>query len=193
MDMGCRIFMIHGLARSKERIAKNLLEFACYGKTAIVRSESMVLMDTICRIFEANHWHLTKRKRQVLQVLIDHQTECLTVCDIYRYAEKVYPGIGISTVYRNICLYYSLHILRKFSIYNKQNYYELIDPAHTDSHPYYICSQCGRMKGILDREVVEAFCNCKQKMMTDYAFHIESAKLVYYGICEACNTQEKNG
>ncbi len=88
--------------------------------------------------------------RQAIIDLLHSKKGHLSAEEIFIEVKKLYPGIGLATVYRTLELLTELGILRKFDFKDGRARYEFIAGKETVEHYHLVCRICGK---IIDYEV----------------------------------------
>ena len=113
------------------------------------------------------------RQRNLVEDILKNCRDHPTADVIYMRAREVEPNISLGTVYRNLAsLSKDNKILTLETIDKKIHYDRDISP-----HQHFICSGCGK--------IIDIFSEPKLPDEVG-AFRIETAKCVFYGLCEDC-------
>lgn len=126
---------------------------------------------------------LTKQRKQILKVIMDHSHEHFSTEELYDLVKQVDESIGIATVYRTLELFEKLGIVRNVKIKNDGiNYYDVVDlDEENHFHHHLICTTCHQIIEIADElESYERFVEQK------YGFVVTDHDLTLYGICAEC-------
>ena len=132
---------------------------------------------------------LTKQRKQILKVIIDHPHEHFSAEALYDLVKHIDDSIGIATVYRTLELFEKLGIVRNVKIKNDGvNYYDVVDlDEENHFHHHLICTNCRRIIEIADElESYETFIEQK------YGFQVKDHDLTLYGICSDCQSLENS-
>ncbi|WP_157950147.1 Fur family transcriptional regulator [Vallitalea okinawensis] len=136
---------------------------------------------------EMNHkgYKTTEKRRNILQVLINHQSSFLSADTILCQAKKINTHINMSTVYRNLLLLEELHLVHKILSEDGIANYKLVQ-VHTHHH-HIICRSCGKTD-IID------YCPIKElnTLVEEKHFKLTEHKLELYGYCENCIKNKNN-
>ncbi len=128
---------------------------------------------------KTNH-RSTEQRQQVMKILQQadrHQD----ADEIYRKARRNFPGISLSTVYRNLQVFKEMGLVEEHQ-FGSRRYYELPD---IDRHHHLVCLGCGR--------VFEFRCpstdKLKSRISKEEGFKVINAEVRLVGYCPEC--QEK--
>ncbi|HHV26147.1 transcriptional repressor [Anaerosalibacter bizertensis] len=137
----------------------------------------------IKKLIEDNGYKMTYQRREILSQFIINKNNHLS-------AEKVYDmlkdnGIGISTVYRNINIFVDLDILKEFRVDNK-SYYELKMYARKPLHIHLQCEKCGKIKDIVDKEIILNYLKINNLIEKNYNIEIDDVDIMFHGLCNNC-------
>ena len=100
---------------------------------------------------------------------------------VYNAVRKELPSITLATVYRNLNLLASEGEIVRLEINNEFHY-----DGDTSNHQHCVCSRCGRIHDIFQREISDyAMSHVKSK-----EFNPTSVNIIFHGICIQC---EKRG
>lgn len=143
-------------------------------------------MKTKCEEFYAklkeNGYKLTTQRKVVLNAMLDHQDEHLTVEEIYQFVKDTNPEIGLATVYRNIQLLSDMKIVDKLNLDDGFTRYELANDDEIHRHHHLICEECGCVI-----EVKEDLMGSIEKSFKEsYGFTVNDHQAKFFGICSDC-------
>ena len=144
-----------------------------------------------CGRFRRRGYRITEPRRAILDVL-SNTTEHLSAEDIYLAVHKVYPGIGLTTVYRTLELLVNLGLISKFQFGDGRSRYELIEDSQPASHHHHlICRNCHRIIDYSDfmEEEIEFLNGVKQRLSQKFNFKINNHIIQFYGLCEDCRNR----
>jgi len=140
-------------------------------------------MDKIYNIYEniqEKGYKLTVPRKVILEVLIDNKDFLLEPVEIFEKVLKINKNINFSTIYRNLEIFLNIGILRRISLEDGKNGYQIIlDEGHTHC---LICKKCGRVEPLQT-------CPFEKLDMTIFetkGFLPESHKFEVYGLCKNC-------
>ncbi len=115
------------------------------------------------------------RQREIVECLVKSTFDHPTADVVYNRAREIEPQISLGTVYRNLKLLADEGAITTLETVDKKIHYD----GNTDGHIHFICSNCGKIIDFstpknIPQEIVDAGCQ------------VESAKCVYYGLCDDC-------
>lgn len=141
--------------------------------------------EQFCEILKKNGYKLTAQRKVVVNTMIEHQEEHLTVEELYQYIKEEHPEIGLATVYRNIQLLNEMKIVDKLSLNDGYARYELATDTNCHKHHHLICTQCGKVI-----EVKEDLMGSIEKVFLEsYGFVVEDHQAKFFGICNECQSK----
>ncbi|GAQ94611.1 fur family transcriptional regulator, ferric uptake regulator [Thermodesulfovibrio aggregans] len=128
--------------------------------------------------------------RQAIIDLLHSKKGHLSAEEIFIEVKKLYPGIGLATVYRTLELLTELGILRKFDFKDGRARYEFIAGKETVEHYHLVCRICGK---IIDYEVdlekqQDPLKDLKNILTERFNFSIERSDIQFFGLCDRCKS-----
>lgn len=129
--------------------------------------------------------------RQAILGVLSRTSKHLSAEEIYLAVHKIYPGIGLTTVYRTLELLVRMGLVFKFDFGDGRNRYELAVGPKTFHHHHLICVNCGRIidyTDFVDRET-KLLAEIENVLSKKYNFKINTHQLHFYGLCERCQTR----
>lgn len=126
---------------------------------------------------------MTRQRRLILEAL-----ECLdchpTAEELFEAVSEDDPALNLSTVYRTLrwLEQEGLVSARRFEEGHRQ---ERFDPAMPSEHFHFVCSQCQQVVEF-DDPLLEVM---KSRFAGERNAKVESASLVFYGVCERCQEE----
>lgn len=138
---------------------------------------------------QKRHIRLTPQREAVLLVLYREKDEHLTSYELFEKAKKIYPELGLATVYRTLELFQEVGLLREVQFDKGLTQYELRD-SQDGHHHHLVCKHCGypqEIDGIFPEKLLELITEETGFMITDYCCQ-------FYGYCEKCRVNsDKDG
>ena len=138
--------------------------------------------------FRGAGYRLTIPRQVILQVL--SQTEKhLSAEDVYMAVHKIYPTVGLTTVYRTLELLVQMGLVLKFDFGDRRARYELaMGPKGTRHHHHLVCSNCGRVIDYTDfiDDEIELLHQIEKGLAKKYSFQITNHLMQFYGLCDKC-------
>lgn len=128
----------------------------------------------------------TKQKRLILDCIKSSGGRHMNVEEIYNLIRKHDEKISIATVYRNLRMLEQQGVVKKLYVAeDAPSFYELND-SDEHTHHHLMCSRCG---AILDFEE-DLLGSLEKKIEKTKGFKIKDHRVVFYGICKACQDAE---
>jgi len=126
--------------------------------------------------------------REAILNLLSKTSEHLSAKEIYQNLFRIYPGIGLTTVYRTLDLLERMGYLNKIPLSSGENKYELITDSEESHHHHLICTQCGKIIDYSDfvEEELELIKRTEQKLQKMHGFKITDHNFEFFGICKQC-------
>lgn len=144
----------------------------------------MLCIDEIKTKLKEKEYKLTPQRKVIVDVFNDHLDEHLSADDVYFIVKRIYPDIGLATVYRTLDLFADLGILTKLNFGDGKSRYECSteDDHH---HHHLICLNCDKVIEFAD-DLLESLENL---ILKRDGFKVVDHQLKFYGYCRDC--QEK--
>lgn len=150
----------------------------------------LVAYDKIKSNLKKMGYKLTPQRRNILNVILEHEGEHLSTLEIYDLVKKDCPEIGLATVYRTLQLFEDIDIINRQNFDDGCNRYELADPEQDHQHHHLICVSCSKVSEMEDDLLEEL----EQEVKIKKGFEIINHKLKFFGYCEDCsNKMKRNG
>jgi Fur family ferric uptake transcriptional regulator len=112
----------------------------------------------------------------------------LSAKDIYAALYKMYPGIGLTTVYRTLDLLVRMGLINKFTFGDGPSRYEYQSEDKKGHHHHIVCSKCGKIIDYSDflEEELELVDKTEKHLSKKYNFKVLGHNIEFYGLCEKC-------
>lgn len=134
------------------------------------------------KLLNEKGYKYTEQRKKILDVLIEQGAKHLTSADICELVKKKHPDIGVSTIYRSLLIFETLHIINKLGPNDELNRYEFNKNNDTYKHYHLICIKCDKIT-----DIKEDFMNeINEKILVMYGFEVSDNNQSLYGICEDC-------
>jgi len=126
--------------------------------------------------------------REAILNLLSRTSKHLSAKEIYQSLMRIYPGTGLTTVYRTLDLLENMGFLKKIPLGSGENKYELISDSKETHHHHLICIECGKIIDYSDfvDEELELIQKTEQRLKEKHGFKITDHKFEFYGICKQC-------
>jgi Fur family ferric uptake transcriptional regulator len=126
--------------------------------------------------------------REAILKLLSRTAKHLSAKEIYAALYRIYPGLGLTTVYRNLDLLSNTGFIKKITIGDGQTRYEFKSPEKEEHHHHLICTGCGKIidyRDFMDEEL-ELIKKTEGSLTRRYNFKITGHNIEFYGLCENC-------
>ena len=126
--------------------------------------------------------------REVILNLLSRTSEHMSAKDIYASLYSLYPGIGLTTIYRTLELLYRLGFVQKVTAGDGQSRYELKSEDKKDHHHHLICTKCGKIVDYRDfvQQELELIRKTEETLAKKHNFLILDHNIEFLGLCEKC-------
>ena len=139
------------------------------------------------RRFKGHGYSITVPRKAIIDVL--HKTsKHLSAEEIYLEVNKLYPQVGLTTVYRTLELLTEMGLLSKFDFGDRRARYELVEDPKGDHHHHLVCTQCKRVINYCEfiEDELEFLKKAEKGLSKKYDFDIKNHVIQFYGICDKC-------
>jgi Fur family ferric uptake transcriptional regulator len=126
--------------------------------------------------------------REVILDLLSRTSKHMSAKDIYGSLYALYPGIGLTTIYRTLELLYRLGFVQKVTAGDGQSRYELKSEDKKDHHHHLICTKCGKIVDYRDfvQQELELIRKTEETLAKKHNFLIQDHNIEFLGLCEKC-------
>ena len=126
--------------------------------------------------------------REAILDLLIRTSKHMSAKDIYAALYKLYPGIGLTTIYRTLDLLERMGLINKFSVGDGQNRYEFKSGKKKEHHHHLVCTKCGKIIDYSDfvDEELKLVKKTEEILATKYNFAIKDHNIEFLGLCEKC-------
>ena len=137
---------------------------------------------------ERSSTYRTKQRDLILRELEKHPDEHLTVDDVTSLLHKRGREVGKSTVYRYLEKLSGEGIVKKYAVDGERSvcYQYLSSHEICSNHSHLKCEKCGKLLH-MECETVDRLA---EHIFEHHNFHLNTAKCVFYGVCENCQKGE---
>ena len=142
--------------------------------------------------FRGCGYRLTIPRGAILDVLT-RTAKHLSAEDIYLTLHKIYPAVGLTTVYRTLELLVQMGLVFKFDFGDGRARYELSEgPKGLRHHHHLVCTSCGRAIDYTDfiDEEKELLAQTEKGLSKKYNFNISNHLIQFYGLCDKCQNKK---
>ncbi|WPB39467.1 Peroxide-responsive repressor PerR [[Clostridium] scindens] len=138
---------------------------------------------------KTQYW--TRQRIELLSYLKSVQGRHIAIKDIEEYFKRNGIAIGTTTIYRHLERMVTNGLVAKYSIGGTGSAcFEYIGERENYSQAFYYhckCEKCGKLIHLQCREIA----NLSQHMLEQHGFKVNYLHTVFYGICDACRSDEK--
>jgi len=138
--------------------------------------------------FRGYGYRITVPREAILSVL-SQTSEHLSAEDIYLAVHKIYPNVGLTTIYRTLELLVHMGLVFKFDFGDGRARYELSEgPKGKNHHHHLVCTNCGRVIDYTDfiDEEIELLSRTEKGLSKKFNFRIVNHLIQFYGLCDKC-------
>jgi len=143
------------------------------------------------RKFRGYGYRMTVPRQAIIDVLSGTHKH-LSAEDIYMKVHRIYPNVGLTTVYRTLELLTQLGMVVRFDFGDGRARYELVEGPGREHHHHLICTACKRVIEYTDfiDEEMEFLERAEKGLAKKYKFDIKNHKIQFYGLCEKCRNKK---
>jgi len=126
--------------------------------------------------------------REAILDFLSRTSKHMSAKEIYATLYSMYPGIGLTTVYRTLDLLVRSGMINRLSFGDGQNRYEFRSGKKEEHHQHLICTKCGRIINCSDlfTEQLELIKKAEDVLTKKYNFTVLDHNIEFYGLCEKC-------
>lgn len=145
---------------------------------------------------EYHHWQHRFREnvcrwtlpREIILDLLGRSSRHMSAKEIYAALYSIYPGIGLTTIYRTLELLHRLGFVQRVTSADGQSRYELRSEDKKDHHHHLICTKCGKIIDYRDfvQEELELVKKTEEILAKKHNFLIQDHNIEFLGLCEKC-------
>jgi len=133
-------------------------------------------------------YRMTLGREATLEVL-SQADEHLSAEDIYMRVHKIYPSIGLTSIYRTLDILTNIGLVNKFDFGQGRARYELAEGSRGKNHHHHlVCTGCGRVIDYTDfvDEELALLKKTEEGLSRKYNFKITNHFIQFYGLCDSC-------
>ena len=126
--------------------------------------------------------------RETILELLSRSSKHMSAKEIYASLYRMYPGIGLTTVYRTLDLLVRMGLINKFTFGDGQSRYEFKSGKKNEHHHHFLCTKCGRIIDYSDfiDEELELVKKTEETLSKKHNFKVLDHNIEFYGLCEKC-------
>lgn len=132
---------------------------------------------------------ITGQRMLVLETMAAHPGEHLTAEEIFDFARKRAPQIGLATVYRALQMLVQLGVVDRIRLGDGFARYELSRELGREKHHHHhaICLGCRSVLS-LEEDLLDSL---EQSLAERMGFRVTDHEVKLYGYCRACRAKEE--
>ncbi|MDP8233891.1 MAG: Fur family transcriptional regulator [Candidatus Saelkia tenebricola] len=139
-------------------------------------------------------YKLTPQRKIVIEILV-RETHHLSADEIYLKVKRVYPRIGLTTVYRTLDVLSELGWVRRCDFGEGKARYEFAEnfSKNNKHHHHIVCIKCNAVidyADFVDKET-ELIKASEINIAEKYDFNVQWHSVRFYGICRKCAKNDK--
>ena len=141
--------------------------------------------------FKCHGYRMTKPREAIFEILANTKDH-LSAEDIYLAVHKVYPNIGLTTVYRNLEMLVDIGMIVKFNFGEGIAKYELSEVYSSKGHHHHlVCKECNKIIDYSDfmKDEVEFLKKTTEGLSEKYNFNITDHIIQFIGVCNKCSKE----
>ncbi len=142
--------------------------------------------------FRGCGYRITIPREAILNVL-SKTSKHLSAEEIYLAVHKIYPSVGLTTIYRTLEILVHMGLVFKFDFGDGRARYELKEgPKGVRHHHHLICTNCGRVIDYTDfiEQEKELLSQTEKALSKKYNFKILNHRMYFYGLCDKCKDKK---
>jgi len=130
--------------------------------------------------------------REAVLELLSKTVLHMSAKDIYTAVHKIYPNIGLTTVYRTLDLIYGMGLIEKIVLGDGQARYQFRSGDQKDHHHHLICTECGKIIDYseFEKEELQFIMKTEKWLARKYNFLILDHNIEFLGICAKCQSKK---
>lgn len=127
----------------------------------------------------------THPRIKILQILEGSGTRHMGAEDVYKALLETGEDVGLATVYRVLTQFEAAGLVARHHFEGGHSVFELNEGEH---HDHILCVKCGRVDEFID-EVIE---RRQREIATEAGYTMTAHSHYIYGVCPACQEEQKN-
>jgi Fur family ferric uptake transcriptional regulator len=130
--------------------------------------------------------------RQVILEILSNEEKHVSAEEVFLKVHKIYPDIGLTTVYRTLNLLTQIGLVSKFDFGDGKARFELSSNTKKKGHHHHlVCTKCNKVINYKDfiEEEEKLFKKTEKALAEKYNFKITDHLVRFYGLCEECRTE----
>ncbi len=160
------------------------------GQGSKSRMERAAIKQSWLKALSENGYKLTGQRKKIITYLSKEKFPQSTE-DIYLELKKVYPEIGIATLYRTLDLLSGLKLIHKVNIAGNRSFYLFHGSSGDSSAIYLVCDNCGKLvsnnKCLNNSVKVRLIDNAAKNIFNNCQLWVNHFQIFFSGLCEECS------
>ncbi len=139
--------------------------------------------------FRDKGYRITKPRQVILTVFQQAAEHHLSAEEVYLRVHKIYPNIGLTTVYRNLDLLVKMDMVKRCDFGEGCAKYELAHKHEGEGHHHHlVCLECHDVIDFEDKIIEEDrfMERAMRGLMDKFKFKIMDHVLQFKGLCQNC-------
>jgi Fur family ferric uptake transcriptional regulator len=126
--------------------------------------------------------------REIILDFLSRTSKHMSAKEIYATLYRMYPGIGLTTVYRTLDLLVRMGLINKLTFGDGPSRYEFKSEKKNEHHHHLLCTKCGRIIDYSDfiDEELELVKKTEETLAKKHNFKVLNHNIEFYGLCEKC-------
>lgn len=126
--------------------------------------------------------------RKIVLDILSGAKKHLSAEDIYMEVYKIYPRIGLTTIYRTLDILINMGMVSRYDFGDGRSRYELIGDPKSKHHHHLVCLNCGKIIDYSDfiDEEIKLFDKLEKVLSEKHNFEIKYHQVGFYGLCDKC-------
>ena len=122
---------------------------------------------------------VTQQREEIAQIFLGSERH-LSAEDLYQQIREIYPGVGLSTVYRTLKLLVEAGLASQRQLGERITRFEPV--AGGEHHDHFICINCGAIIEFENQDLEDL----QEEVAKNHKFTILRHNLELYGYCQKC-------
>ncbi len=143
-----------------------------------------------CHARFRNFGYKMTQPREIILDVFSRAKKHLSAEDMYMEVYKIYPGIGLTTIYRTLDILINMGMISRHDFGDGRSRYELISDLKGKHHHHLVCLNCGKIIDYSDfiDEEIKLFDKLEKVLSEKHNFEIKYHQVGFYGLCDKCKS-----